>query len=247
MLVAQRDQPAAAEPHHLARRRSAGAPQPEAEVADEHQTLRVCQLAAIAVLVLDDTAPQRHRADDRRVPGSVQQARIPSGVEPARAGRLRAPMPTPAGAAGACRLQGRPRRAVPGAGMHSKLGVATVRMKRPDPPARDGFQEGLALGPDAGLEKRLAHGEGAAGSAAGRGSAVGTGSAWGTGSASGSGRTSGTGTETGSTSKIRLGRPMFMRPLSSRETSPDAPFAQRTARRGEGEGPQARPVRTPRA
>jgi len=229
MLVAQWHQPAAAEPHHLARRRSAGAPQPEAEVADEHQTLRVCQLAAIAVLVLDDPAPQRYRADDRRVPGPVQQAGIPSGMEPARAVRLRAPMPTPSCAAGACRLQGRPRRGVPGDGMHPKLGVATVGMKRPDPPARDGFGEGLALGPDAGLEKRLAHGEGVAGS--------GVGSAWGTGSASGSGRTSGTGTETGSTSKTRLGRPMFMRPLSSGETGPDAPYTQRTAGRGEGEGP----------
>src|SRR6266508_2437267 len=237
MLVAQRDQPAAAEPHHLARRRSAWAPQPEAEVADERQTLRVCELAAIAELVLDHPAPERHRADDRRVPGPVQYAGVSRGVEPARAGWLGAPMPTPACAPGACRLQGRPWRGVPGDGMHPKLGVTTLGMKRPDPPARDGFGEGLALGPDAGLEKRLAHGEGAAGSTAGRGSAVGTGSAWGTGSASGSGRTSGTGIKIGSTSKTRLGRPMFMRPLSSGETGPDAPFTQGTAGRGEGEGP----------
>jgi hypothetical protein len=73
----------------------------------------------------------------------------------------------------------------------------------------------MALGSDAGLEKRRVHGEGAAGSAAGTGSATGTGSAWGTGSASGSGRTSGTGIDTGSTSKTRLGRPMFMRLVSS--------------------------------
>jgi len=96
--------------------------------------------------------------------------------------------------------------------MHPKLGVPTVRVKRPDPPAHDRFGEGPTLGPDAGLEKLLAHGEGAVGSVVGTGSGavVGTGSAWGIGSDSGSGRISGTGIEIGSTSKTRLGRPMFI-------------------------------------
>src|SRR5438093_3090540 len=203
MLFAQRHEPAAAELHDLFRRRSAGAPLPEAEIADEHEALRVRELTAIAELVLDHPAPQGHGADDRGVPGSMQHTRVPRGVEPARAAGLGPPVPTPAGATRVGGLQGRPGRGVPRDGAHPKLGAATVGMKRPDPPAHDRFGQRVALGPDAGLEERLAHGEGAAGSAgtgsagtgsagtgsAGTGSAAGAGSAWGTGSASGSGRT----------------------------------------------------------
>src|SRR5213592_3909513 len=93
-------------------------------------------------------------------------------------------------------------------------------MKCPDPPAHDRFGQRVALGPDAGLEECLAHGEGAAGSA-GTGSAAGAGSAWGTGT------TSGTGIETGSTSKTRLGRPMFMRPRSFGK--PEVPASPRSS------------------
>src|SRR6266545_1089374 len=65
MLVAQRHQPAAAEPHDLPRRRSAWAPQPETEMADEHQALRVRELAAIAELVLGLRQDLGHRDKDR--------------------------------------------------------------------------------------------------------------------------------------------------------------------------------------
>src|SRR5262245_34112031 len=110
MGLAQWDHPAPAVSHDdraLARR--VGPPQREAQVADQAQALRIPELGAVPVFVLDDATPQRDGAEHRRVARLAKAIGIADGMQPTRALDVRNPVRAVARTAAGSGASGRPR------------------------------------------------------------------------------------------------------------------------------------------